>query len=322
MRAKHRRVNRVPIYFLTTCGCAGCLALGQPGDHALRPATLDTSCHSVQADRRPVARDLPPAGPVLPAQNRHAPKVFITILLIMATFLLIHGAWHGGWCWRKVAPLLEASGHRALAPDLPGHGDDETPLTAVTLENYSNRICEIAGAQPEPVILVGHSMGGIAITQAAQNCPERIRALVYLCAFLPRNGDSLLTWATQDHGSMVNPTTVESQENGAVVVKSEHRREAFYGNCTDEDFEFAQSRLAAQPGAPFGAPVGTSAAGWGQIPRYYIECERDRAITLKLQREMQKHSPCRETFSIDTDHSPFLSAPESLVDILLRIARA
>ena len=116
--------------------------------------------------------------------------------------------------------------------------------------------------------------------------------------------------------------TVESQENGAVVVKSEHRREAFYGNCTDEDFEFAQSRLAAQSGAPFGAPVETSAAGWGQIPRYYIECDRDRAVTLKLQREMQKHSPCRETFSIDTDHSPFLSTPEYLVDILLRIARA
>ena len=78
----------------------------------------------------------------------------------MAIFLLIHGAWHGGWCWRKVVPLLEADGHRALAPDLPGHGKDETPLTEVTLASYSDRICEIAGAQPGPIILVGHSMGG------------------------------------------------------------------------------------------------------------------------------------------------------------------
>jgi pimeloyl-ACP methyl ester carboxylesterase len=240
----------------------------------------------------------------------------------MAIFLLIHGAWHGGWCWRKVVPLLEANGHRALAPDLPGHGNDETPLTAVTLASYSHRICEIAGAQPEPIILVGHSMGGVAITQAAENCPERISALVYLSAFLPRKGESLVTWAAQDYESMVNPTTTESQANGAIAFKAEHMREAFYGKCTDEDFEFAHSQLAAQSGAPFGAPVQTSVARWGQIPRYYIECERDRAITLKLQREMQKHSPCRETFSIDTDHSPFLSTPEHLVDILLRIARA
>ncbi len=234
----------------------------------------------------------------------------------MATYLLIHGAWHGGWCWRKVVPLLEARGHRALAPDLPGHGADETPPAAVTLAGYAERICEIAGAEPEPVILVGHSMGGVAITQAAENCPERMRVLVYLSAFLPRNGESLLTWASQDHESMVNATTIEPHANGALGFKPEHRRGAFYGNCTDEDVEFAQSRLVAQSGAPFGAPVETSASRWGRIPRYYIECERDRAITLKLQRDMQMHSPCRQTFSIDTDHSPFLSTPEQLVDIL------
>lgn len=240
----------------------------------------------------------------------------------MATFLLIHGAWHGGWCWRKVVPLLAARGYRALAPDLPGHGDDKTPVETITLVGYTRRICEIAGAQREPVILVGHSMGGIAITQAAENCRDRIRALVYLCAFLPRNGESLTTWAAQDHESMVNRTTIERQANGALTVKPEHRREAFYGSCTDEDFEFAQSRLVAQSPEPFRAPVETSEAKWGRIPRYYIECARDRAITLKLQREMQKHSPCRETFLIDTDHSPFFSTPEELTDILSRIADA
>ncbi len=239
----------------------------------------------------------------------------------MATYLLIHGAWHGGWCWRKVIPLLEANGHKALAPDLPGNEEDETPLADVTLASYASRICEIAHAQPEPVILVGHSMGGIAITQAAENCPERMRALVYLTAFLPRNGESLVSWALQDRESMVNPTTMEPQANGAIEFKPEHAREAFYGNCTDADFEFARSRLVAQSGSPFGVPVETSAARWGRIPRYYIECERDRAITLGLQREMQNHSPCQETFSIDTDHSPFLSMPEQLVDIFLRIAR-
>jgi pimeloyl-ACP methyl ester carboxylesterase len=244
------------------------------------------------------------------------------LLIMSTTYLLIHGAWHGGWCWQKIVPLLEARGHTVLAPDLPGHGDDKTAVASVTLESYTERIVEIVCAQTAPVILVGHSMGGIAITQAAENCPERIGALVYLSAFLPRNGESLATWASQDRESMVNPSTTDPRADGAIGFKPEHSREAFYGNCAEEDVAFAQSRLLAQSGAPFGTPVQTSAERWGRTPRYYIECARDRALTLRLQREMQKHSPCRQTFSIDTDHSPFFSAPTQLVDALLRIASA
>jgi pimeloyl-ACP methyl ester carboxylesterase len=238
----------------------------------------------------------------------------------MSTFLLIHGAWHGGWCWRKVVPLLEAKGHRALAPDLPGHGDDRTPAASVTLKNYVTRICEVAAAQSEPVILVGHSLGGVAITQAAENCPAKIAALVYTCAFLPRNGDSLMTWARQDPESMVNPRTMDPQPDGTIKFKLEFSRDAFYANCSSEDIQFAQPRLLAQAGAPFETPVETSAERWGKIPRYYIECARDRAITLALQRAFQIHSPCRQTFSLDTDHSPFFSTPEKLVEILSLIA--
>ncbi|HEU5350086.1 MAG TPA: alpha/beta fold hydrolase [Terracidiphilus sp.] len=237
----------------------------------------------------------------------------------MSAYLLIHGAWHGGWCWRKVVPLLEAKGHTVVAPDLPGHGDDTTPAATVTLKSYADRICQIVSAQAEPVILLGHSMGGVAITQAAEDCPAHVRALAYLCAFLPRNGDSLLTWAQQDTESMVNPTTMDVREDGTLAFKAESCREAFYGNCADEDIAFAQSRLVAQSGAPFGAPVKSSAERWGSIPRFYIECARDHAITPRLQREMQKDSPCRRTFSIDTDHSPFFSAPERLAEILLEI---
>jgi pimeloyl-ACP methyl ester carboxylesterase len=240
----------------------------------------------------------------------------------MSTYLLIHGAWHGGWCWRKVIPLLEAKGHKVLAPDLPGHGDDKTPTATVTLKSYTDRICEIASAQTEPVILAGHSMGGIAVTQAAENSPKQIGALVYVCAFLPRNGDSLMTWATQDQGSMVNPSTTDQHPDGTVSFKQEFSREAFYGDCADDDVAFAQAHLCAQSGAPFGTPIETTAERWGRVPRYYIECARDRAITLRLQREMQKASPCRETFSLDTDHSPFFSAPEKLGGILLRLLSA
>jgi pimeloyl-ACP methyl ester carboxylesterase len=233
----------------------------------------------------------------------------------MASFLLIHGAWHGGWCWRRVKPLLESKGHKAIAPDLPGHGDDKTPTASVTLKSYTDRICETAGAQSEPVILVGHSMGGVAITQAAEDCPEKIRALVYMCAFLPRNGDSLTTWASQDFESQVNPSSLEIGPDGTTIFKHECAREAFYLQCCDEEVAFAQARLVPQSPAPLSTPVRTTARRWGRIPRYYIECARDRAITLKLQRAMQKESSCRQTLLIDTDHSPFFSKPQELADI-------
>jgi pimeloyl-ACP methyl ester carboxylesterase len=238
----------------------------------------------------------------------------------MATFLLIHGAWHGGWCWRRVVPLLESKGHRTIAADLPGHGADQTPTAHVTLKSYTDRICEIASAQSEPVILVGHSMGGVAITQAAEDCPEKIGALVYMCAFLPRDGDSLTTWASEDFDSKVNPSSLEVGPDGTTAFRRECAREAFYMQCSDEDIAFAQARLVPQSPAPISTPVKTTADRWGRIPRYYIECARDRAITLKLQRAMQQASPCRKTFSIDTDHSPFFSQPEGLAGVFHTIA--
>ena len=109
----------------------------------------------------------------------------------MSSYILIHGACSGGWCWEKVVPLLERAGHTVAAPDLPGHGLDDTPSGEVTLASYSRRVCEILDAQAEPVILVGYSMSGLVITAAAEERPEKIKALVYLTAYLVRHGESL-----------------------------------------------------------------------------------------------------------------------------------
>ena len=238
----------------------------------------------------------------------------------MSTFLLVHGAWHGSWCWRKIAPLLEAEGHVVLAPNLPGHAEDLTPAAEVTLDSYSKCICDLATSQDEPVILVGHSMGGIAITQAAENCPDSIRALVYLCAFLPGNGESLGTWSAQDLESRVNPSTTFVKDDGALYLRQDAVREAFYGHCHDEDVLLATSLLTPQPLGPCITPVATSVDRWGRVPRHYIECLDDRSITLKTQREMVRRSPCERVLSLPTDHSPFLSTPVPLAGMLFDIA--
>ena len=106
----------------------------------------------------------------------------------MPDILLIHGAAHGAWCWHRVIPALERLGHHARAIDLPGNGDDRTPAAQVTLDRYADAIL---AATNGPTILLGHSMGGFPITAAAQRAPDRIAALIYLCAYLPRPGQTL-----------------------------------------------------------------------------------------------------------------------------------
>src|SRR5215472_7271788 len=108
----------------------------------------------------------------------------------MNTLVLVHGGGHGAWAWDKVVPLLHEQGHRVIAPNLPGHGDGR-PIGHQTLATYTQRIIEYLDDEPEPVILVGHSMGGLTISQVAEERPDKISALVYLAAFLLGNGQSL-----------------------------------------------------------------------------------------------------------------------------------
>ena len=107
----------------------------------------------------------------------------------MAEFLLIHGSCHGAWCWRDLIPALAALGHGARAIDLPAHGADATPAADATLELYADRIL---AAIDGPVTLVGHSAAGYPITLAAERAPDRIARLVYLCAYVPVPGLSMI----------------------------------------------------------------------------------------------------------------------------------
>ena len=104
--------------------------------------------------------------------------------------VLVHGAAHGGWCWERLTPLLEQLGYQVQAPDLPGLGADPTPPAAVTFEDYVDRVAEVLRSSPAPAVLVGHSLGGITISQAAERAPEHVAKLIYLAAFLPQDGES------------------------------------------------------------------------------------------------------------------------------------
>jgi pimeloyl-ACP methyl ester carboxylesterase len=232
----------------------------------------------------------------------------------MSRYVLVHGAWHGSWCWDKVVPLLEQAGHQVEALDLPGHGQDKTPIREITLAAYTKRVCQMIDAQAEPVILVGHSMGGIVITQVAEERPEKIQTLVYLTAILPQNGESLLQIARTHSDSLVMPNLMMNEEQGYATFKEgAPLKEIFYADCPDEDIARARSLLVPQAIAPMATPVRITAEHFGRVPRVYIECLRDRAITPAVQKRMYTSTRCQTILSMQTSHSPFFSDPQLLV---------
>lgn len=235
----------------------------------------------------------------------------------MASFLLIHGSWHGAWCWERLVPRLAARGHRVLAVDLPGHGADRTPPHRVTLGGYARRVREAATGLEERPVLVGHSMGGLAISQAAADAPDAFAALVYLCAFVPQPGERLLSLARSDPGSALGGC-VQYRATG-VRVRPERAAALFYGGCADGDAAWATARLRPDPWWPLlqryteRHPL--------ELPRSYLECTRDRAISLGHQRAMAGRARLGRVVTLETDHSPFLSDPEALADHLDALAR-
>jgi pimeloyl-ACP methyl ester carboxylesterase len=241
-------------------------------------------------------------------------------IAVMSTFLLVHGAWHGAWCWHKLMPRLERSGHLVVAPDLPAMGRDRTPVNRVSLATWRKHVCGIVDSLPGPVVLVGHSRGGIVISEVAEHRPERIQTLVYLCAFLPRDGESLFDLAGRDDTSLVPSNMVMSEDKSSSTMRAEVLRDAFYGECSDDDVALARLCLQPEPTLPLATPVKLSAENFGRVPRVYIECLRDRSIPVTLQRRMQEASPCQRVLALDTDHSPFLSKPDELAAMLGGIA--
>jgi pimeloyl-ACP methyl ester carboxylesterase len=237
----------------------------------------------------------------------------------VSAYVLIHGAWHGGWCWHKVLARLRAAGRSATAPDLPSLGRDRTPVEEITLQRWPESVCEHLDNEAEPVILVGHSRAGAIISQAAEVRPHKVRMLVYLAAYLLADGESVSQTALKDERSLVAPNMLFAPDRKSSTLRDTAVKDALYGECQDEDVILAQSLLAPEALAPLTTPIRTSAANFGQVPRIYIECRRDRAVSLSEQRRMVRALPCQQVLSMDTDHSPFFSAPDELTAHLLSL---
>lgn len=231
----------------------------------------------------------------------------------MSRFVLVHGAWHGAWCWEKVVPLLAARGHDVRAIDLPGHGDDPAPPGKVGFDDYMARMGLVLAERGEPPILVGHSLGGAVITGAADRWPERIRALVYLCAILPDAPDAM----SRFRGTDALMAAVRPVPDGSVLeLDPAVVRDVFYHDCSDADAARAAARLRPQPGGGRQMTFELAPERMGRLPRHYIECTEDHAIDIAAQREMYRRMPCT-VHTLPASHSPFYSMPQRLADVLV-----
>lgn len=237
----------------------------------------------------------------------------------MNTFVLIHGAWHGAWCWKYITPLLRSKGHKVIAPDLPGHGLDTTPARKVNLEKYVGSVCQELDKIEERIILVGHSMGGIIISEAAERRPAKLQALVYLSAFLPMHGDSLAGMEQRNPHTAVPPNLVPAGNGLTATVRDDKITYLFYHDCPDEDVEYAKRHLCPQAMGLLNTPVSLTEENYGRVPRYYILCTEDRALHPEFQQAMVDAAPATTTHTLASGHSPFFSVPDRLAEVLLEI---
>lgn len=240
----------------------------------------------------------------------------------MATFVLIHGSWHGGWCFDPVRAILEAEGHEVIAPDLPGMGGDGAALNAVTLAGWAEFAAGLCrAARQQPVILAGHSRGGLVVSQTAELAPDAIDGLVYLCAMMLPDGMSRAAFKQLEGPNTDFDAIISPVFEGAGTVIDASRAAPVFAQLSPPDLvAAAMARLVAEPHGPRSAPLQLTPGRFGSRPRTYIECTQDRTIPIASQRRMQALVPGAAVVTLDADHSPYLSRPQQVAAALIAAA--
>ena len=241
----------------------------------------------------------------------------------MADFLLVHGMFHGGWCWDRLAPSLESAGHRVIAPNLAGCGSDATPAGEVSLALWSGDVAALLARSPGPVVLVGHSRGGLVVSQAAESEPDKVAAIVYLTALMMPDGKSAINlpelMAAQgvESGPMMTPRL---REDNLALLPPENAGEVFYGACAPEVRAWAETLVGIEPIAPMMTPLALTAERWGRLPKIYIETTEDEVLSIEAQRAMIAVTRPDEVITMRTGHMPILTDVPTLAEILNGIA--
>lgn len=236
------------------------------------------------------------------------------------SFVLVHGAWMGAWGWSDVASGLTAKGASVSVVELPAHGADTTPASGVTLDAYVQKVGAAIDAAGQPVTLVGHSMAGAVVTGAAEQKPASVSRLVYLAAYVPRDGQSVQDLANTDADSHVGPVIKVDMTALTAAIPSASLPDVFCADCDPAHLASLQSHYRDEPVVPLGAPVHSTAANWGSVKKFYIYTQNDHAVSPKLQQTMTAGVTWQKTATLPTSHSPFLSSASAVVETLVTFA--
>jgi pimeloyl-ACP methyl ester carboxylesterase len=235
----------------------------------------------------------------------------------MSTFVLLHGAWHGGWAWQRVAPLLHAAGHEVLAPTLTGLSDRAHLLSPqVGLGTHVQDVVALLEAHDaREVVLVGHSYAGQVVTGVADRLPERLAMRIHLDAFVGDDGDAAID---------LLPSTVAGHYREAVQgpgfgwlipVRSLER----LGVTDEDDLDWLTPRLTPHPWLTYTETLRLAGKG-DQVPATFIECvDWMRVFTAQAERAAARGWPVRE---ISTGHEAMVTAPAELAALLLDVVAA
>lgn len=222
-----------------------------------------------------------------------------------ATFVLVHGAWHGGWCWKKLSPLLRAAGHQVYTPTMSGMGDRARQLAPeIDLDTHINDIVAVLQYEDlREIILVGHSYGGMVISGVAEKAPERLAQMVYLDAFLPEDGKAVTDYAT------LRPVV-----NDGWRVPPLGSAPAF-GVTDERDIAWVQSRLGDQPIKTLTQPIRISGGRALTLPRTFIQCTQTPWFVEAGARARLAGFAYREFLT--AGHDAMITQPAGLARLLL-----
>lgn len=231
-------------------------------------------------------------------------------------FLLIHGAWHASWCWERVAKQLIGLEHQVITPDLPGHGANIRASHTVNFNDYVSSTIELIQQQSEPVTLVGHSMGGLIISQVAEHIPDRVRELVYVAAYIPQHQQSLLSIAEESASREVSPLLIIDQQKQEIRLNSTPEiSNIFFNRCLREDADYASKKLQVQPLQPFTQSVKLS-KHFDSVSKKSLVCRFDRAIYFNDQLRMSKQVTDNIVY-LDADHAAYYSGAGEIAQALM-----
>ena len=229
----------------------------------------------------------------------------------MADFVLVHGAWHGAWCWQRILPRLWAAGHRAFAASLTGTGERAHLLSpAIRLATHIDDVAAVIEAEElQNAILVGHSYGGMVITGVADRLTDRLAHLVYLDASVPLPGES---WSSPHPESVKVARRQAIAATGAIPPADP----AVFG-LSGDDAAWVARRQRPHPGGVYEDPLHFDAARLAALPRIFIDCTAPALATIDESRRRVRGQPGWTLAEIATGHDAMISAPEDLLKILL-----